>query len=78
MRGCKPSHIAKRMAGSSPATDEARAETLKNKGENTMYTIIYKWNGFTITEKRNGLCYAVMLAERHNGVVYRNGVKVWG
>ena len=42
-----------------------------------MYTITYKMNGFTITEKRNGLCYAKMLAERHNGVVTRDGAIVW-
>jgi hypothetical protein len=42
-----------------------------------MYTIIYNFNGFTITEKRNGLCYAVMLADRHNGKVYRDGAIVW-
>lgn len=43
-----------------------------------MYSIIYNFNGLTITEKRNSLCYARMLAERHNGKVYYNGVKVWG
>lgn len=43
-----------------------------------MYTVIYEFNGFTITEKRNGLCYAKMLAERHNGKVYKDGIKVWG
>jgi hypothetical protein len=43
-----------------------------------MYIITYKMNGFTITEKRNGLCYAKMLAERHNGVVTLNGEVVWG
>ena len=43
-----------------------------------MFTIIYKWNGFTVTEKRNGFCYAKMLAERHGGKVYRDGVVVWG
>jgi hypothetical protein len=42
-----------------------------------MYTIIYNFNGFTFTEKRNGLCYAVMFAERHNGKVLRDGVVVW-
>ena len=42
-----------------------------------MFTIIYEWNGFTITEKRNGLCYAKMLAERHNGKVLCNGAVVW-
>jgi hypothetical protein len=43
-----------------------------------MYTVTYKMNGFTITEKRNGLCYAVMLAKRHNGIVTRDGETVWG
>lgn len=43
-----------------------------------MYTITYKMNGFTITEKRNGLCYAVMFAQRHNGIVTRDGEIVWG
>lgn len=43
-----------------------------------MFTIIYKFNGFTFTEKRNGLCYAKMLAERHNGKVYKDGALVWG
>lgn len=43
-----------------------------------MYTVIYVKNGMTLTEKRNGLCYAKMLAERYNGKVYCNGVKVWG
>ena len=43
-----------------------------------MYTVTYKMNGLIITEKRNGLCYAKMLAERHNGVVIRDGVTVWG
>ena len=43
-----------------------------------MYTIIYVMNGFTIKEKRNGLCYAKMLAERHNGKVYKAGELVWG
>jgi hypothetical protein len=42
-----------------------------------MYTVIYVMNGFTITEKRNGLCYAKMLAERHGGKVLRDGVVVW-
>lgn len=42
-----------------------------------MYTIIYNFNDFTFTEKRNGLCYAVMFAERHNGKVLRDGVVVW-
>ena len=43
-----------------------------------MYTITYKMNGFTLTEKRNGFCYAVMFAQRHNGVVTLNGEVVWG
>lgn len=43
-----------------------------------MYTVIYVKYGMTFTEKRNGLCYAKMLAERHNGKVYRDGMKVWG
>ena len=43
-----------------------------------MYTVIYEMNGFIITERRNGLCYAKMLAERHNGKVYRDGALVWG
>lgn len=42
-----------------------------------MYTITYKMNGLTITEKRNGLCYAKMLAERHNGVITRDGAVIW-
>ena len=42
-----------------------------------MYTVIYAMNGMTITEKRNGLCYAKMLAERHNGKVICDGVVVW-
>ena len=42
-----------------------------------MYTITYEMNGLTITEKRNGLCYARMLAERHNGKVTRDGVTIW-
>jgi hypothetical protein len=42
-----------------------------------MYTIIYKMNGHTLTEKRNGLCYAVMFAKRHNGVVTRDGVVIF-
>ena len=47
------------------------------KGIKTMYTVTYKMNGFTITEKRNGLYYAKMLAERHNGTVTRDGVIIW-
>ena len=43
-----------------------------------MYTITYTYNGFTITEKRGGLCYAKMLAERHNGKVYKGRELVWG
>jgi hypothetical protein len=43
-----------------------------------MYTVIYEKNGFTFTEKRNGLCYAKMLAERYNGKVYKDGELVWG
>lgn len=43
-----------------------------------MYTVIYVKYGMTFTEKRNGLCYAKMLAERHNGVVTLNGTVVWG
>lgn len=43
-----------------------------------MYTVTYEFNGFTITEKRNGLCYAKMLAERHNGKVYKGNELVWG
>ena len=42
-----------------------------------MYTVTYKMNGLTITEKRNSLCYAKMLAERHNGTVTRDGAIVW-
>jgi hypothetical protein len=49
----------------------------QKKGINTMYIVTYKMNGFTITEKRNGLCYAKMLAERHNGTVTRDGVVIW-
>ena len=43
-----------------------------------MYTVIYEMNGLTITERRNGLCYAKMLAERHNGKVYKDSALVWG
>jgi hypothetical protein len=50
----------------------------QKKGIKTMYIITYKMNGFTLTEKRNGLCYAVMFAQRHNGVVTLNGEVVWG
>jgi hypothetical protein len=55
----------------------SRSETQKEKEKN-MYTVIYEFNGFTITEKRNGLCYAKMLAERHNGKVFKGEELVWG
>jgi hypothetical protein len=42
------------------------------------YLVVYNINGMEIKEERNGLCYAKMLAERHNGKVYKDGVKVWG
>lgn len=42
-----------------------------------MYTVIYVKNGMTLTEKRNGLCYAKMLAERHNGKVFKGEELVW-
>ena len=50
-----------------------RERTPKQKGIKTMYIITYEMNGFTLTEKRNGLCYAVMFAKRHNGTVTLNG-----
>ena len=43
-----------------------------------MYTVIYVKYGMTFTEKRNGLCYAKMLAERHNGKVFKGEELVWG
>ena len=43
-----------------------------------MYIITYNLNGFTLTERRNGLAYAVMFAQRHNGIVTRDGATVWG
>ena len=43
-----------------------------------MYTVIYVKSGITFTEHRNGLCYAKMLAEHHNGKVFKDGVLVWG
>lgn len=43
-----------------------------------MYTVIYVKQGFTFTEKRNGLCYAKMLAERYGGKVYKGKELVWG
>jgi hypothetical protein len=43
-----------------------------------MYTVIYVKYGMTFTEKRNGLCYAKMLAERYNGKVYKGKALVWG
>lgn len=55
---------------------ESQNKTLKK--EKSMYTVIYVKNGMTFTEKRNGLCYAKMLAERHCGKVFKNGVLVWG
>lgn len=42
-----------------------------------MYTVIYTYQGYTFTEKRNGLCYAKMFAERYNGIVMRDGAIVW-
>lgn len=42
-----------------------------------MFVIVYEMMGYTFTEKRNGYCYAVMFAERHNGKVFENGVLVW-
>lgn len=55
-----------------------RGKEPRQKGIDTMYTVTYKKNGTTITEKRNGLCYAKMLAEHYNGTVTRDGVVVWG
>lgn len=43
-----------------------------------MYTVIYVKYGMTFRVKRNGLCYAKMLAERHNGKVYKGEELVWG
>ena len=63
--------------GRSP-TLKSKSETPKQKRRIKMYTVTYKFNGFTITERRNGLCYAKMLAERHGGKVYKNGELVWG
>ena len=42
-----------------------------------MFVIVYEMMGYTFTEKRNGYCYAVMFAERHNGKVFKNGALVW-
>jgi hypothetical protein len=64
-------------AGKSPAL-MSKSETQKRKRRRKMYTVIYVKNGMTFTEKRNGLCYAKMLAERHGGKVYKDGVVVWG
>jgi hypothetical protein len=54
----------------------SRSETQKRRIK--MYTVIYVKNGMTLKEKRNGLCYAKMLAERHNGKVFKGEELVWG
>ena len=70
------SPMGKASAGKSPAL-MSKSETL-NKKEKNMYTVIYVKNGLTFTEKRNGLCYAKMLAEHHNGKVFKGEGLVWG
>ena len=50
----------------------------QKKRRTKVYTVIYVKNGMTFMEKRNGLCYAKMLAERHGGKVYKGEELVWG